>query len=137
MTELDITDFFFHGDPKSCFNSVANLGPDAAAITWGNALDAARKYTLLVTGEQVEAAIQYFVGFGAWSEEELRAMPLEELNALMIQDVSSEVREFRELAGGDWDKWRRLCEGGDFGGSLFPGDVLMYGEVVKVYYSLG
>lgn len=75
-------------------DSVFNSGLDnIGEITWNNANDVAEELILVDDRNELES---HFVEYGAWTAEELAAMSLIELNALLIQFVSSDYRETYE-----------------------------------------
>lgn len=84
---------FIHEDPYRFSASIAELGKDAARITWNNALEAAKTWEA-IQPENLPHLRGYFKTFGAWSSEELEAMSLEELRALTIQLISGDWREY-------------------------------------------
>lgn len=130
--ELKITDFFNKTNPFYYSASVAELGEDVGKITWENALDCG--FSLINTEEEKEAARDHFRAYGAWAEEEIAAWTGAALNALVIQEISAEMRDLDELAAGDWSKWQELCTDGAASGRLYGGELSTDGEV---YFYLG
>lgn len=90
---LDITDLLTDFEPRYYSASVAELGQDAGAITWQNAVDRAETVNLLDTEEKVDAFKAFISGFGAWTEEEINAHTSVELGALLLQFIAGDVRE--------------------------------------------
>jgi len=108
--ELDITEFFNEESPADYSASVAELGQDAGKITWGYAQEA--PYTF-VTEENAYEVREYFDSFGAW--EDLDDWPLNDLNALLIQDISAQIREATD-ENGEIDlnaSGTNICQGDD------------------------
>ena len=131
--ELDITEVFnkIVGEPQLYSASQFELGPDAGKITWQAANTFSNDTLLLNTDEKQEAAIGFFAGFGAWSDDELRVMSRQELNALLVQFIAGDIRESVSLQDDpiDWDEYEAECQQGTVAGYLF------YSEG-KVYYTL-
>ena len=124
--ELDITDFFLGCDnPQQYSASVAEYGARARQITWANACRASRRHPILCTYAEFEAARRYFKSFGAWAESAIAAMPLEELNALLIQDIAASMREGglkSDATQDDWDDYYDQASEGQASGNLFKSD---------------
>lgn len=131
--ELNITKFFNEACPRDYFASVAEIGVTAQADTWRAACDDSNDFMLLDNEEKREAFRHWVKGFGAWDDEEILAWSSVELNALCIQVISGEIREFQELAEGDWQKWRELCDEGTCSGRLYGGELSVDGQV---YFSI-
>lgn len=89
--EIDITEFVKNDDPSYYSANVAELGPDAARITWRNAMAESAQGALLSTPEQLDALRQWAKGTGAWDASERAAWSDEECNALFIQLVSGDI----------------------------------------------
>jgi hypothetical protein len=67
--ELNITDFFNNIRAADYSASIAELGDNAAAITWGNAIRETSQWPdLLDTDEKREEYREHIRGFGAWDE---------------------------------------------------------------------
>jgi hypothetical protein len=126
--ELDITDFFNNVAPSDYSASGAEIGERAGEITWGNACSDSRIFMLLDTPDKKEAFIDCIVGFGAWTEDELKAYSEIELNALCIQFISSEMRDTVGFDMGSdttpeqWSDYQSQAEHGLISGSLFKTD---------------
>jgi len=125
--ELNITRFFTEAPVRDYSASVAEIGADAGQITWANACDDAGDYDLLDTDEKREAFRAYVRGLGAWDDDEIAAWDDVELNALCMQFISGDIREFREWAGGDWEEWQARAQAGVLSGNMFrAGDGAIY-----------
>ena len=121
--EIDITDFFNAGGHMDYSASIAERGPASGPSTWRAACDASEDYCVLDTPEKLEAARKYFRGFGAWSAEELAAMPDREVNALLLQFIAGDIREFSEdVTAWDWTVYDDEAAAGQIGGNLFKGE---------------
>ena len=70
--------------------SAYEMGENAGRITWNNAKDGPQ---LLTNDDQREAFKEWLTEFGAWDESEREAMTDQELNALLVQFVSGDIRE--------------------------------------------
>lgn len=126
--EINITRLFKTINPKYYSASRAELGPDAGAITWNNAIDAAPR--LLKSKDQLQAFAQYVYGFGAWSEAEIKAWSVKDCNALLLQLISGDIREADlDTLAPDWIKYQADSEAGRISGRLFcgiDGDIYYY-----------
>lgn len=131
--EINITRFFNAADPRNYSASQAEMGKDAGRITWNNAVNDSPEY-MFITAENREEVEAHFRAYGAWSEEEIAAWSDQELNALFMQDVSAEIREFNELAKGDWQEWEALCHAGTCSGRLYGDGLSVDGET---YFQIG
>lgn len=124
--ELDITDFFLEcDDPMMYSASVAEYGARAGQITWANACRDADAYPLLQTTEEIAAAQKYFASMGAWSEHEIRQWPLEELNAMLLQDIAASMREGNiasDATQDEGEEYAALAHDGQVSGNLFKSD---------------
>lgn len=129
--EIDVT-VMLHEDCSRISGSVAELGENAGKITWGNAvkLSEARDY-MFVNDTTRQAIRDHFAEYGAWDRSEINGWSDTDLNAIFLQDVASEVRQFEDLADSDWSEWVRLCEAGTVSGRLFGSDD------GKAYYYVG
>lgn len=128
--ELDITDFYNYADAAEYAASRAELGDDAARITWRNAKDAHAEHNLLDTEEKKDAARDFLRGFGAWDEDEIAAWDDAELNALVIQFIAGDIRERDSLAD-SWEAYEALASDGQASGRLYEC------RDGRVYYYIG
>jgi hypothetical protein len=129
-SEIDITDFFNGAAPMDYSASAAEIGQDAGRITWRAAYDDSPDWPLLQTDEQRDTFRRYVKGFGAWTQEEITAWSDTELNALLIQFVSGDIREMQALCGDNWAEYARLAERGTVCGRMGPG------TDGRIYYSI-
>ena len=124
--ELDITDFFLSCDnPQQYSASVAEYGDRAGPMTWANACRDATPRPLLHTKEEVTAARDYFASMGAWSKQEVHDWTLDELNAVLIQDIAASMREGNldsHATSEDWEYYEALTHTGQVSGNLFKSD---------------
>ena len=124
--ELDITGFFLGCDnPQQYSASVAEYGDRAGQLTWDNARRDADAHPLLQTTEEIAAAQKYFAGMGAWSDHEVRQWPLEELNAILMQDIAASMREGgleSDATPEDWEEYYARAYDGQVSGNLFKSD---------------
>lgn len=119
--ELDITDFLENSVASDYSASVVERGEHAGRDTWRNAVKDSERFALLDTDGKLDAAREFFAGFGAWKREELEATPAVELNALLLQFIASDIREFEDVAGADWTEYAMLCEAGTCSGRMYEG----------------
>lgn len=125
--ELDITVFVTEAEPFNFSASQMEMGQDAGKITWNNAKDEASRSPLLTTEEQITEAKEYFGDFDAWDDEEIAAWDAQTVNAMVIQDISSNLRELESLCMGDdgeidWTKAEALSNEGTIRGNIYLGD---------------
>lgn len=131
--ELDITDFFNTCEPKAYSASIAEIGEDAGTITWQNAIDRSEEDMLLDTEEKRDAFKAYIRGFGAWDDEEIAAWSHEELNALLIQFISGDMREDGLHANMEYEEWNALDPENSIG-RIYGGPLTTDG---RVYFYMG
>lgn len=98
--------------------SCAELGDKASQITWNNSLKYAKKYPLLKP-PQFEEAKRYFKDFGAWSNEEIKAWPVETLQALTVQEIASQLRGRERYENNE--EWLQAQATGTCSGCIYQG----------------
>jgi len=106
--------------PIEFSGSRMEYGENAGKITWANSMNAA--YVLgYAADENREEVIDYFLGYGAWEEEELTGFTNQELTAMIVQEVASSMREFSDdpIEEWDWEEYEHACERGEISGNLF------------------
>jgi len=72
--------------------SPAEIGQNAGRITWENALKS--DICLIKNKEELRTCKDYLKEFGAWEESEIEEWGLNETNALILQMVSGDLREY-------------------------------------------
>lgn len=95
IMEINITQFFTDATPMDYSASVAEIGGNAGADTWRAACDDAPDYDLLNTPEKLDAMRKWARSSGGWDAEEIAAWSDVELNALFIQLISGDIREYQ------------------------------------------
>jgi hypothetical protein len=133
--ELDITKFFNEAAPMDYSASRAEIGQDAAEVTWRAACDDADDYALLDTDEKREAFKDHIRGYGAWSDDEIEAWSDTELNALCVQFISGDMREAELDSDSDSEDWARYYNDAEAG--RVAGRISQSVSGDKVYYYLG
>lgn len=123
--EIDVTSLV--GDQENWMEysgSRMEHGQDVGRITWERSCERAEDGPLLSTEEQFEAARKYFRSFGAWDEDEIAAWTPQELNALFIQFVAGNLREYPLTEDGeiDWMEAEELGREGNIAGGIYRGD---------------
>lgn len=117
--EIDITDLVNSDiDLKNISGSRAELGQDAGKITWNNALNRT-EFHYLKTPEAIDTGRDWIKQFGAWKQEEIDAWTYTEINALLLQFIVSELREYLEakrrcISQAEFRRWEENC-----GGSIY------------------
>jgi hypothetical protein len=130
--EIDITTFFNEAAPMDYSASVAEVGNDAARATWQAACDDSNDYPMLDSEKKREEFRHYVKTFGAWSEDEIAAWSNQELNALLIQMISGDIREASlDTDEPDWNQYQKDSEAGRISGRIFKGNDS------KIYYYVG
>lgn len=141
MLELDITEFFKTEDSYNFSASAFEMGQDAGKITWNNSKNEAKNYLHWLkektyNGESArDCIIEYFSGMGFSESDEMQSWSDSEIIALLIQDISANIRE----AGLDLDHWSEIdwqayekgVEKGQYSGNIF-----YVPETEKFYYSI-
>lgn len=129
--EIDITQMFAE-ETWGFSGSVVTHGPNVGPTTFSAAKSEADR---LFPNVGKEVLVDHFVEYGAWTEEELEAMTLTELRAMLVQDVTNEMRESGleddHLEDIDWEEYVALCQTGVYLGRISPGDD------GRVYFYLG
>lgn len=131
MIELNITRFYNTAHPRDYSASVAEIGNNAGADTWRAACKDSRDYMMLDTADKLHAMREHVRGFGAWSDDEIAAWSDTELNALLLQFISGDIRESCLSDGGTWEMYYQQAEQGAISGRLFSDDN------GQVYYMIG
>ena len=122
--EIIISGFFNNCAPRDYSASVAEIGQDAGIATWSAACEDATDYNLLDTDEKREAFKAHIRDFGAWDSEEITEWSDTELNALFIQLVSGDMREFKDapwFTDDEWQEYENESQAGQVSGRLFKG----------------
>jgi uncharacterized protein (DUF2147 family) len=117
--EIDIT-FMLESDLPTMSGSVAELGSNAARITWNNSMEYAAENIVLKTPEQVQKAKDWFGEFGAWDDDERAAWTDQEVNALLLQYAAGSLREFPTDDDGEIDF--EEAGNGQYDGHVYKGD---------------
>jgi len=124
MPEINITRLITDASPFDFSHSIAEGGKNAGPETWAAAKAEAQERPLLAPEER-EAVRGFFAGFGAWEAEEIAAWSDDELDALVLQYASGDLREVQDLCPGDgladvdWAEAEELAHAGTIGGNLF------------------
>lgn len=121
--EINITKFYNEACARDYSASVAEIGNNAGADTWRAACDDAPYYNLLDNADKLDAMRKWAIETGAWNAKEVSNMSTNELNALFIQLISSDIREMQKLdgVGMNWDEYQEASERGVVSGALFVG----------------
>jgi hypothetical protein len=120
--ELNITKFFTESCPMDYSASIAEIGNDAARSTWQAANDDSDDFPMLDSDDKREEFRRYVKTFGAWEESEIRSWSDSELNALLIQMISSDIREAGlDSENPDWEQYEKDSESGRVSSRIFKG----------------
>jgi len=87
--EIKITSLLSQ-DLWPCYGSIATHGNNAGQTTWNAAKEEAENHSF-VTDDTRGAIQNHFVSYGAWETEEIQAWDDQELTALLIQDIASNL----------------------------------------------
>ena len=134
MCEIDITAFCLNANPFEFSASRAERGDNAGPETWRNALAEAERAPLLSTEEHLEAMRRFVRESGGWNDREVAAMSAQELNALLVQWISGDLREadYDESFPDefDWSDYEERCRRGECLGRFYRADD------GRIFYSL-
>jgi len=127
--EIDIS----HLENEDCSqfsDSIANSGlQNIGQITWRNACEHAAEKPLCPADKQSELR-SWLAEFGAWSREEIAAMPDTETNALLLQFVAQDLQEYLEHEGtDDFERWNE-----NHGGNIYRCDVPGHEDFGKLFF---
>ena len=103
--EINITRFYNEVCPKDYAASVAEIGANADQDTWEAAKEDAGFFQFLDTQEKVDAFKAFVLESGGWSQDEIDAWTVRDLNALFLQWVAGDIRECLEWDVDDDDVW--------------------------------
>lgn len=123
MCGVDVTRLLIDADPFDFSASIAERGKNAGPETWANAKAEATERPLTI--DDREGVKEFFAGFGAWEREEIAAWTDAELDALVLQYASGDLREVQALCPGDglggidWAEAEDLAQAGTIGGHLY------------------
>lgn len=107
-SELNITAYFHHGHHCIISASQAELGVNAGQITWNNAKTATTPFGMLDTDEKKDAFRKFVRSSGGWNDEEVAAFSDTDLNALLLQWISGDIREAGlDVEEPDWDAYEK------------------------------
>lgn len=131
--EINITRFMREGAPSDYSASRAELGDKAGEITWGHAVEDAKEWRMLTDEDDREQFRDHIRQFGAWDDDEIAEWSDDELEALLIQCISGDMRD-AGLTGlptdAEWAEYEAGAEQGTYSGrimrSVTPGEVLYY-----------
>lgn len=94
--QANVSRMFRSLEPWDVSNSVANLGPNAAQLTWNNALKIAETHHHWLgtpLEEACEGMREWMRESGGWDRSEIEEQSQLELLALFAQTIASELRE--------------------------------------------
>jgi hypothetical protein len=94
--EINVTELVEYANCARYSASAYELGPDAAKITWNNAIEACETALLVDSEDEIEELIDWLEDFGAWTREEIEAYSEVELNALLLQFIAGDIREYED-----------------------------------------
>ena len=126
MPEINVTRLITDADPFAFSHSIAEGGKNAGPDTWANAKAEATERPLEI--DDREGVKEFFAGFGAWERDEIAAWTDAELDALVLQYASADLREVQSLCPGDglgdidWAEAEELAQAGTINGALFASD---------------
>lgn len=129
--EIDVTHLVYERDTYAFCNSIARSGlSNIGQVTWRNALEEARSEPLLTEPDQIAEAKDYFKEFGAWDKDEIAAWTDDDVNALLVQEVSHNIQELDDFIDDDgeidWKAYHEDAERGQVSGMLWADDENVY-----------
>ena len=101
--------------------SLAEIGRDAGIYTWRAACEDSPDYMILDTDEKRQLFRDHVKGFGAWDDKQIAGWNDTELNALLIQLISGDIRESNltpDSSNADWEEYYERAERDEISGSL-------------------
>ena len=120
--EINITKFWKEEEPMDFSASVAEIGENAGVHTWNASKGIAPLYQF-ITDENRKEFDDYIKEFGAWEDTEITGWDLIECNALLIQMISGDMREFGyDAECWDWHEYTEESAAGQVSGRLGLGD---------------
>ena len=109
--ELDISAYFAAQiTPCELSGSVAELGSRAGEITWSASCAASADLMILNSEEKRDAFRAWVESSGGWSADEIARWSDVELNALLLQWISGDLREMGVNEGGEEIDWSTVEE---------------------------
>lgn len=73
--------------------SVAEIGSNAGPETWQNANEFVKYEKIVFNAEQIQAIKHHFAQYGAWENDEITNWSNDETIALLVQEISAQLRE--------------------------------------------
>lgn len=117
--EINITQFYTSVDPADFAASIAEIGENAAQITWQAAKDA--DFNFMDTPERIASMRAWVKSTGAWPD----GLPDADLNPLFIQLISGDIREKQDHCD-TWSEYYELAEAGQVIGDLYESGHQIY-----------
>ena len=120
--------------PSMYSASRAELGDSAGKITWSNAITSEG---MLLNGYDRDEFVSFILSWGAWSEDDVNQWGDNEIRALVLQFIASELREckfpeeFDSATNAWWEHYYHNSQNGQYSGRMFRGDDN------EIYYYLG
>jgi hypothetical protein len=119
-----------------CFtlsHSAYEGGENAGQNTWNASKKEAENTPLLNTPEKLQAMRDFARESGGWNQEEIAEWSDNELNALFLQWIAGDVREFGadSLDEIDWEEAEKMQSKGQAPSNIFKGDD------GRIYFYLG
>ena len=117
--EIEITLLVKQSDRLIYYSaSAAELGQDACKVTWENSKDADDLHFLKTESDLAEFR-DWIKDSGGWSKEEIAAWDSTECNALLLQFISGDLREYLDFRERGLSEFRRYKQ--QYGGSIYKG----------------
>jgi hypothetical protein len=119
--ELDVTHMVKASDEMPMLSgSIAELGQNAGSFTWNNSVEYGRHNPLLSDETALDAARDFFKGFGAWTDDEIAGWSNADLQGLVCQFVAGDIREME--SADSYEEYQEGAERGTYSGRLYKGD---------------
>jgi hypothetical protein len=119
--ELDVTAYVEEVDCSSFSASIAELGRNAAKITWAYAMMYVQEDPIVSSEEDLQEARDYFVSTGGWTRDEADEMSDQEVNALLLQFIASAVRQYEDHFD-SYEEYEKAAREGQVAGDLWRND---------------
>lgn len=121
--EIDVTDFFNNAGKIDYSASIAEIGYDAASVTWQAANDDSADWPILQTEGQRDAFRAFARSAGFSEADDFAGWTDSQLNALAIQWLAGDIREAGlDGESPDWQAYQADAEAGRVSGNLCRND---------------
>ena len=130
--EIDVT-HLVDEDCRQFSDSIHNSGlQNIGQVTWRNACEHAEDNPLVKAEDQDELR-DWIREFGAWTDDDIKAMSDDETNALLLQFIASAIQEMEDYDS--HEDYKIACENGECNGELYYGEET--NGILTWFYNIG